>query len=244
MSGIGIDVGSTYAKYCIMENCGIKELYSEKTPIRQQEHFKRIKQELKAKYPDLDIVSCGYGKQNATDGKKINELIALAKGVGFLSPESKVVLDIGGQDTKVIVQENGMLKKFFVNNKCAAGSGLFLSNTLQLIEKKFEEIDLRNVEKPSVMLTSVCAVFAQSDIVRLLADNVSSDEIVYAVIWHILTQAKVLLSKVKINEDGILLSGGLTQIVGFADFASIALGHKCVVNEKGLYYSAIGCSCC
>jgi len=243
MSGIGIDVGSTYTKYCIMESGKIKELYSEKTPIRQQEHFARVRQELRGRYFDLDIVSCGYGKQNATDGKMINELTALAKGVEFLSPKSKVVLDIGGQDMKVIVQEGGILKKFFINDKCAAGSGMFLSNTLQLLEKSFEDIDLRDIEKPSVTLTSVCAIFAQSEIVRLLADNVAADEIICAVIWHILTQAKVLLSKVRIDEGGILLSGGLTQIAGFKNFASTAFGYKCAVNEMGSYYSAIGCSC-
>ncbi len=242
MSGIGIDVGSSYTKYCVMENGKITGLHSERTPIRQQEHFENVKQDLRKRYPALDIVSCGYGKQNASDGKKMNELTALAKGVGFLAPEYNVVLDIGGQDTKVIVQEDGCLKKFFVNEKCAAGSGMFLSNTLQMLEKNFGDIDLGNMGELPVTLASVCAVFAQSEIVRLLADNVAPDEIVYAVICHILAQAKVLLSKVKIGDNGVLLSGGLTQIIGFAEFASRALGCECHSEECGAFFSAIGCA--
>lgn len=242
MNGIGIDVGSTYTKYCVMENGTITHLHSEKTPIRQQEYFENVKKDLRKRYPDLDIVSCGYGKQNVNDGKKINELTALAKGVGFLAPESNVVLDIGGQDTKVIVQENGCLKKFFVNNKCAAGSGMFLASTLQMLEKNFEDIDLRNIGEPSVALASVCAVFAQSEIVRLLADNVSPDEIIYALVWHILTKAKELLSKVKIGSNGILLSGGLTQIIGFDEFSSKAFQEMCCINKKAAYFSSIGCA--
>ncbi len=243
MSVIGIDVGSTYTKYCIMESGKIKELYSEKTPIRQREHFERVWQGLKGKYPELEIVSCGYGKQNASEGKRMNELTALARGVNFVFPTAKVVLDIGGQDTKVIVQEDGTLKKFFVNDKCAAGSGMFLSNTLRLLEQDFADVNLRGIKKPQITLASACAVFAQSEIVELLADNVSPDEIIYAVIWHIVTQAKVPLSKVKIDEAGILLSGGLTRIAGFKEFASVVLGCKCIGNENGPYYSAIGCSC-
>lgn len=242
MNGIGIDVGSTYTKYCIVKNGKISTLSSEKTPIRQKEYFQDKKKTMLETYPQFSIVSCGYGKQNASMGKTINELTALAKGVHHLSPEFHVILDIGGQDTKLIVQENGMLKKFFLNDKCAAGSGMFLANTITLLEQRFEDIDLQNMYAPPFTLSSVCAIFAQTEIVHLVAENTPPESILQAVIWHILTQAKSLLSKVSLEHETLLLSGGLTMIPGFDQFASHALGTVCSSSKSSPFFSAIGCA--
>ena len=73
-------------------------------------------------YPDAKVTSCGYGKRNVSELKSINELTALAKGFFFVTGKDGIILDIGGQDTKIISQENGKLKKFFINDKCAAGA--------------------------------------------------------------------------------------------------------------------------
>ena len=241
MYKIGIDIGSTYTKYCIMnEGRDITELFSEKTPIRQKEFFEAKLMEIMDKFPSADIVSCGYGKKNIQALKNINELTALALGGYFLEPDSDIILDIGGQDTKIIRQENGRLKEFFINGKCAAGSGMFLANVLRMLEKDFWEIDLTGTETTPLKLSSVCAVFASSEIVTLLADNVNEDDIIKAVIWHILIQAKLLLKKVKRSK--ILLSGGFTKIPGFCKYAENALECECVVAENGSYLSAIGCA--
>ena len=241
MYKIGIDIGSTYTKYCIMnEGRDITELFSEKTPIRQKEFFEAKLMEIMDKFPNADIVSCGYGKKNIQALKNINELTALALGGYFLEPDSDIILDIGGQDTKIIRQENGTLKEFFINGKCAAGSGMFLSNVLRMLEKDFWEIDLTGTETTPLKLSSVCAVFAGSEIVTLLADNVNEDDIIKAVIWHILIQAKLLLKKVKRNK--ILLSGGFTKIPGFCKYAENALECGCVAAQNGSYLSAIGCA--
>ena len=197
MFRIGIDIGSTYAKYCVMNaDCSIDSLFTEKTPVRQAEYFEKKIKELSVRYPSASVVTCGYGRNNVFSDRQLNELIALAKGCGFLYPEGCTVLDIGGQDTKLISCENGKLNNFFVNDKCAAGSGMFLQNVCSLLETDLEDIDLTNESKPSVMLSSVCAVFAQSEIVRLIAGNVSSEEIIKATVWQILVQSKSLLKKV------------------------------------------------
>lgn len=241
MYRIGIDIGSTYTKYCIMDSSrGIVDLFSEKTPIRQKEYFDEKCTELIERYSKAEIISCGYGKRNARASRSINELTALAKGSNFIAPKSSIILDIGGQDTKIICQENGSLEKFFINDKCAAGSGRFLANIAQLLEIDFGTIDLTGVESPRIKLSSVCAVFAQSEIVELIASNTPGDVILQAVIWHILIQAKALTGKVK--ESAILLSGGLTQIKGIKSFAERVFERKCCIPKSGMYLSAIGCS--
>lgn len=240
MYGIGIDVGSTYTKYCVMHDARqIVELFSERTPVRQREYFYGKSEELLGQYPGARMVSCGYGRENLPAVQKINELTALARGSDFANPEINTVLDIGGQDIKVIRQERGHLKEFFVNDRCAAGSGIFLSHILHLLEKDFSEIDLTGASEPEFRLSSVCAVFAQSEIVELLADNVSEELIVRAVLRQILTKAKVLLNK--IGSKTVLLSGGMTQIKGFGEYAqSVWGGVDCFVGNFSNYLSAAG----
>ena len=143
MYRVGIDVGSSYTKYCVMrEQEEETSLFLERTPLAQKTYFAGKLEELKETYGEISVVSCGYGKKNVAGMRNMNELTALAKGSFWSSPESELVLDIGGQDTKVIRQEKGKLKEFFVNDRCAAGSGMFLSNTCGLLGIPFEGIDL------------------------------------------------------------------------------------------------------
>lgn len=241
MYGIGVDIGSTYTKYCVMDDQKhIVECFCEKTPIRQKDYFVKKQAQLKEKYPDAIIVSCGYGRKNVNSVKQVSELTALATGVEYAYPEKKVILDIGGQDTKVIIQQDGKLREFFTNDRCAAGCGMFLFNTLNLLQMEFEKLDLTEVWQSEISLSSVCAVFAQTEIVELVARDVSEEEIIRAVIWQILTQSSALLKKVECDE--ILLSGGLSSIKGIEKFAEQVFNKKVSTSSEARYLSAIGCA--
>lgn len=240
MFRIGIDVGSTYVKYCVMDcRNGNLKLWSEKSPIKQKDFFDKKIKELNELFPNCEIVSCGYGRKNVDSVKYISELSALAIGANYISPENNVVLDIGGQDTKIIYQENGILKEFFINEKCAAGSGLFLNQVCQLLNVKFSEIKLTNPET-AISISSKCAVFAQSEIVELIAANVPEDDIINAVLKQIFIQAKSLLGKVR--KSSVLLSGGLTLIDGIKSFAESTLKTKCDLKPFCSFISSIGCA--
>lgn len=241
MYRIGIDVGSTYTKFCVASERGeLREAYAEKTPVEQKQYFQEKCAHLKETYPDSVLVSCGYGKKNIPALQRMNELTALARGAFFAAPDIELVLDIGGQDTKVISQREGKLKGFFMNDKCAAGSGMFFENTRKLLGIAMGDIDLTGQGRPAIALSSVCAVFAQSEIVELIADNYSGKDILYAVIWQILVKARPLLDKGK--EGPVLLSGGMTQIKGMESYAELALERRCRIVENSLYLSAIGCT--
>lgn len=242
MYSIGIDVGSTFTKYCITTDGTITSLFMEKTVVRQQEYFERKVAELLNKFPNAEIISCGYGKKNVDGLRNINELTALARGVYSITGKDGLVLDIGGQDTKIILQEEGKLKGFFINDKCAAGSGMFLTTILNMVGMSFDDIKLRGYKENSIKLPSNCAVFAQSEIVELIANNKTEDEIVQAVLKQIFLNAKPLLSK--INPKPILLSGGLSQIEGISEFASWVLGCECKIVSKGVFLAALGCTDC
>lgn len=242
MYHIGIDIGSSFTKYCIMnEQRAVLYLYTEETPVHQKEYFEEKAAVFERKYPGCRIITCGYGKGNVVAAvRNVSELTALACGADYYIGGSAVILDIGGQDTKIIFEEAGKLRKFFVNDKCAAGCGRFLINTLNTIKMSWEDLNVSGCAEPNVTLSSVCAVFAQSEIVELLAQNYPTEEIMRAVLWHILGQAKVLLGKIDCTE--IYLSGGLSKIKGMRDFAELAFGVKVNILEQSPYLSAIGCA--
>lgn len=242
MTYIGIDIGSTYTKYCTMDADGkIMELFAEQTPIRQREYFSEKLSEFHNRFSDYHLISCGYGRKNVKGQKAVNELTALAAGVNRQCPEEALILDIGGQDTKVIRQQNGRLKEFFTNDKCAAGCGMFLKNTLEMLKVDFGEIDLlTSACQPKLCLSSICAVFAQTEIVEAVAADVPAEVIIQAVLRQLLTQAKSLLGK--IGPGPIALSGGLAEVTGIASLAEKILGRKVFIPQHARFLSAIGCA--
>lgn len=240
MYRIGIDVGSTYTKYCIMKEREIESLSTEKTPLRQRDHFEEKARGFLEKYGKVEIISCGYGKKNVSGIKCINELTALAAGGYHVIGTDCAILDVGGQDTKIIYQEQGRLREFFLNDKCAAGSGMFLSSVLDMLGMRFEDIVLDDSKDTSLKLSSTCAVFAQSEIVSLIADNHPAEEILEAVIWQIFVKAKPLVSK--LDPGMIVLSGGLGSIQGIAGFVSKVIGYECRTVGNGMFLASIGCA--
>lgn len=239
MRRIGIDIGSTYTKYCVLDGDS-HEMFTERTPVRQKDYFGERLEGLRRQYGDCAIVTCGYGRKNAIHDRTVTELTALAKGAGALCPEADAVLDIGGQDTKLIRQEGGRLKAFFTNDRCAAGCGLFLGNVLRMLDMDFGSLDLTGCVLPALRLSSVCAVFAQTEIVELIAAGIPEKEIVQAVIVQILGQARTLLGKTDCRT--LALSGGLTNIPDIGHFAELVLERQVAVPEHGAYLSALGCA--
>ncbi len=241
MSGIGIDAGSTYTKYCVLgDDAQIRTVFSGPTPIRQKEYFTEKLQALWEAYGEIPAVSCGYGRKNIAGTRAVSELSALAAGTGRVLPEAEVVLDIGGQDTKLIRQREGKLLSFFVNDRCAAGCGMFLGNTLHRLGVAFETLDLTDGRLPGIRLSSTCAVFAQSEIVERIAEGVPEEEILRAVLVQMLTQSKALLDKVDCGR--VWLSGGLTGIPGIAAYAGAVLERPVAVPEHAAYLAALGCA--
>lgn len=246
MNYIGIDIGSTYTKYCIMDADGkILELSAERTPIRQREYFSEKLAGFRNCFPDYQLISCGYGRKNVEGRRAVNELTALAAGVDHQCPGETLVLDIGGQDTKVIRQQDGRLKEFFANDKCAAGCGMFLKSTLELLGMNFNKISLSEPSgQPELRLSSVCVVFAQTEIVEAVAADIPAEVIIRAVLRQILTQARPLLGKA--GPGPVTLSGGLTGIAGIGTFAENIWGRRVFIPRYARFLSAIGCGrlCC
>ena len=237
---LGFDIGSTFTKLCVMSDTReIISLITFPTPVAQKEYFKNYISNITKQYTVQSIVSCGYGKENVEAEKSISELTALAKGMGMLFPNIHTVLDIGGQDCKVVQCDEGKLKRFFMNDKCAAGSGLFLQNALRILDMSFDELELNT--DTVTPLSTVCAVFAQTEIIRRISNGASKSDLSNSVIYSILKQAAGLVYKVK-HEKTIAFTGGIAIVPGADRHLANILGCDIFVPENCTYLSAIGCA--
>ena len=172
MSGIytlGIDVGSTASK-CIVLKDG-KEIVAKSLidvgagTSGPQRAIEAVLNEAGMKKEDMAYtLATGYGRTSLMDGiadKQMSELSCHAKGATFLFPNVHTVIDIGGQDVKVLHIDNGAMTNFQMNDKCAAGTGRFLDVMARVLEVKVEDLGrLGAMSRKKVGISSTCTVFA------------------------------------------------------------------------------------
>jgi predicted CoA-substrate-specific enzyme activase len=139
-----------------------------------QESASRVLAELKSAVSDtgagIPVIAAGYGRATVRERKRaITEISAHARGACYLMPGTRTVIDIGGQDCKVIAVENGRVASFQMNDKCAAGTGRFVQMILERFNAGLPLMDELLAAGKSIQLNSTCAVFAESEIIGLLA---------------------------------------------------------------------------
>lgn len=162
------------------------------------------------------IVATGYGRFAFTDAQKqYTEIRCQAVGTFFQVPTARTIIDIGGQDVKAIHLDNqGNVRQFFMNDKCAAGTGRFLdvmSRVLEVGLDKLAEYDARATEAATV--SSTCTVFAESEVISLLSQGVPIENIVAGVHRSVAIKACALARRGIIKED-VVMCGGVAQNAG------------------------------
>lgn len=187
MYSLGIDIGSRNTKIVILDALSKQIHYSDYTAtgISATKTVEQLLEPAKAILDQIDH-SCvtGYGRKLYKAAKSIkSEISCHAKGCHQLFPTAKSIIDIGGQDSKIItLDEDGTVKDFVMNDKCAAGTGRFLEMTAKLLECEIDELSLLARESDKeVPLNSTCVVFAESEIIGLLAMGHRRENIARAV---------------------------------------------------------------
>ncbi|MDR0550944.1 MAG: acyl-CoA dehydratase activase [Spirochaetaceae bacterium] len=195
---------------------------------------------LPAGTPPPAVVATGYGREQVEGrGKTITEISAHAAGAEFLCPGARTLVDIGGQDCKVITIEAGRVLEFQMNDKCAAGSGRFLETVAaRLGANAGQAEDLLALGK-SAVLNSTCVVFAESEITALIARGVSREAILGGVADAMAARIAAMAARLSINEPAVL-SGGLSGSAGIARALSRTLGITVRTLENGAYSGAMG----
>ncbi len=218
----GVDVGSTTGKALLIDDEGTILAYHIMTSLpRPEDTARRCMKALqeKAGIEEKDIlyiVGTGYGRVKIPFAdENISEISCHAMGAKWLCPTVKTVLDIGGQDCKAIgVRDDGKVREFAMNDKCAAGTGRFLESQARALGVRLEDFPSLSAKSNSpAVISSQCSVFAESEIITQLNEGTSMENIVAGIHLSIVTRLMSLLKRVGIKED-LTVAGGCAKNEG------------------------------
>lgn len=243
MKHVGIDIGSTASKVAIMDDDKKEILYTKLLPSgwNSRETGEEIKKWIESlNLGDVGIVATGYGRISVPYADKtVTEITCHAKGALFLNPKDMTVIDIGGQDTKVIVVEDDMVSDFLMNDKCSAGTGKFLevmANRLGLTLHEMFEFAKKGEPVP---ISSVCTVFAESEIISLMGKGTPREDIACGVVQSIVKKVAALSSK-RLKSGDVFLTGGFCDSDYVIDELSKELGATVHTDPRARFAGAIG----
>lgn len=243
---IGIDSGSTFSKAVIMKDRQVLSYLMEPTGWQPSKTAAGQIEKLCAKQSvnisDCKIIATGYGRNNIENThRSITEITCHAKGGAYLLEGAHAILDIGGQDSKVIALKNGTADNFLMNDKCAAGTGKFLSMICERLEIPFDKMnEYTNLETPA-KINTMCAVFAESEIIGLIANGETRENILGGVTISISDKAIQLINKLGIPpKSTILFTGGLSQIAVVRQTVENRSGNKVLSHDMSVFAGAIG----
>ncbi|HBB69828.1 MAG TPA: 2-hydroxyglutaryl-CoA dehydratase [Geobacter sulfurreducens] len=189
------------------------------------------------------VMATGYGRnlfEIAFAGRTVTEIKAHARGALAFFPGARVVLDIGGQDSKVIlVSDDGSVSDFIMNDKCAAGTGRFLQVMAGILDLTLDELGSLAASSEPVPLTSMCTVFAESEIIGLLAQGTPKGAIAAGIIDAIARRMEGLVGRLEAHE-GITFTGGLATNGSISGVIARRLGLSLHVPEDPQIVGALG----
>lgn len=188
------------------------------------------------------VVTTGYGRETiGISDDSVTEITCHAKGAHFLHPQARTVIDIGGQDSKVIrIDGDGNVVNFIMNDKCAAGTGRFLDMMARTLELSLEEMSSLGLQwKQDVTISSMCTVFAESEVVSLVAQNTPAADIIHGLNQAVAWKTGSLVKRLG-GEPGYMMTGGVAQNVGVAKALEEKLGAPVYVPKEAQLCGAIG----
>lgn len=246
MVRIGIDIGSTVTKAVVLQGQDIIAYHRLPTGWSPKETGEALIQQLKEKqgFSEQEIssvVTTGYGRKTLSFAtRKITEITCHAKGAFYLSPTSRTVIDIGGQDSKVIrMDDAGNVVDFIMNDKCAAGTGQFLQVMATRLEVDVKDLEKMALQDKPAQINSMCTVFAESEIIGMLAGGASKESIASGLLSS--TAGRISTQAMRIGvEESIFFSGGLARNRYLQQKLEENLGKAIEVSSMAQYTGAIG----
>ncbi len=240
MYTLGIDSGSTTTKGVLFDGEKIVKTMIVPTSATPKTSINYVYDQL---HNDEVVytVATGYGREllDRAD-KKVTEITCHAQGAAFLDPSVRAIVDIGGQDSKAILLDNGLnVVDFLMNDKCAAGTGRFIEVMMRILGEDLDNIDSFVVGKTPANITSMCTVFAESEIVSLLADGVDKGDIALGIINSICRRTSFFAKRLNLH-GSIFFSGGLANFEIFRKTLQDHVGMPVVTSEYSQYAGAIG----
>ncbi len=242
MYQVGIDIGSSATKVAVIENKEVVKVLLLNTGFNSRETADKIYEELEKQgihTGNATYVATGYGRISVPYADNtVTEITCHGKGADFLFHENGTVIDVGGQDTKAIALKNGRVMKFIMNDKCSAGTGKFLeimTNRLGLTQSELS--DLARKGQP-ITISSMCTVFAESEVISLIGKGTPREDIAFGVIESVVK--KVCSLTAQVPGDTYYLTGGLCEDEYFIERLSLSLDAPVKSTSLARYAGAIG----
>jgi predicted CoA-substrate-specific enzyme activase len=243
----GIDIGSAASKAVILDEQRMVASHTIETGPESRGTAEEVMQGVLTKsgltLSDLNfVVATGYGRVNVPWAQEIiTEIACHARGVHFLFPKARTVLDMGGQDCKAIrVDETGRHVAFSMNDKCAAGTGRFLEVMAAQLKIPLQDIGSLSMEaEEDTKISNICTVFARSEVARHLRRGTSKADILGGLHAATADRAFGLLKRVGLEAD-FVISGGIAKNIGVVKRVEARVGLPAFISEDPQIIGALG----
>ena len=220
----GIDVGSLTGKAVLLKDGKIlayKIIRVKKRPVETAESvFESVLQESKTDRKEVKfVVTTGYGRDNVPfSNKSVTEITCHGVGAHFLFPSVRTIIDIGGQDCKVIaIDRTGKLVDFVMNEKCSAGTGRYLEIMADILNVSLTELGTISLKsKTPISIMSVCSIYAQAEVLQHVASGYKKANIAAGINKAMAERVVSMARRIKRIEKDIVISGGVAKNVGVA----------------------------
>jgi (R)-2-hydroxyacyl-CoA dehydratese activating ATPase len=243
----GIDIGSATSKMVLLEDNNPSGYYVIPTGGNVKTAANKVmKQALSAHHLTANnltyVVATGYGRNSVNPADKVcSEIICHARGAYHFHPSPCTVIDIGGQDSKVIeITDEGRVLDFMMNDKCAAGTGRFLELIANVMNMKLENLgNLSLQSQDPCSITSTCAVFAESEVISLRADGKKQKDIIAGIHRSIAYRIKLMTQNITVRPP-VIFTGGVALNPGMVKALQIELGTGILTPEYPQMSGALG----
>lgn len=240
MFGLGIDSGSATTKGVLFDGEKILEKLIVPTGFDPSDTIKQVYDALK-KNNEVYTVTTGYGRGLLSEAdKQVTEITCHGKGANILSGNVRTIIDIGGQDSKVIMLDrDGNICDFLMNDKCAAGTGRFIEVMMKILNQNIDKIDEFIQNKEPVKISSMCTVFAESEIISLLARRNDPGCIAMGIVDSIASRTSNFAKRL-VLQDSIFFSGGLAASHEIKKSLERHIGKDIITHPDSQFTGSLG----
>jgi predicted CoA-substrate-specific enzyme activase len=243
----GIDIGSITAKAAVLKDgeiIGSRVIFTGYNSSQAGKNvIDELAKEIGINVDELDaVVATGYGRNSVEFATKaITEITCHGAGAHFLNPDIRFIIDIGGQDSKVIrIDESGRVADFAMNDKCAAGTGRFLEVMARALEVDLDGFgDICMQGDAPAKISSICTVFAESEVISLISKGETRENIIAGIHESVASRVSALAKRVGVVEP-VMMTGGVAKNIGAVRALEAKLETTIQVSEYAQVNGAIG----
>ena len=238
---VGIDSGSTATKGILLADGVVTRRFLCPTPFRPADAIHEAWETLRAGLAETPFLTLtGYGRQLVDFAdKQVTEISCHGLGARLLAPDTRTVIDIGGQDSKVIqLDAGGNLSDFLMNDKCAAGTGRFLEVISRTLGASVEQLDAITDGVEPHAITSMCTVFAESEVISLIGRGEPRENIARGVIDSVVSRVATMAGQAA--GAPYYLTGGLCENAFVVERLGELLGSPVTTSPQARFAGAIG----